>query len=55
MFYLVAVMLAVSIYLFILQAFVIRHFCQFCLLSAGITILLAAIVAADHFYFRRRQ
>jgi uncharacterized membrane protein len=55
MFYVVAIMLAVSIYLFILQAFVIKHFCLYCLLSASITVLLAVIVAADHFYFRRRQ
>lgn len=55
MLYLVAVMLAVSIYLFILQAFVLKAFCQFCLLSAIITLLLAIIVAAEHFYFRRRQ
>jgi uncharacterized membrane protein len=55
MLYLVAVMLAVSVYLFVLQAFVLKAFCQFCLLSAIITLLLAAMVAADHFYFRRRQ
>lgn len=55
MLYVVAIMLAVSIYLFILQAFVIEHFCLYCLLSASITVLLAVIVAADHFYFRRRQ
>jgi uncharacterized membrane protein len=55
MLYLVAVMLAVSVYLFILQAFVLKAFCQFCLLSAIITLLLAALVAADHFYFRRRR
>jgi uncharacterized membrane protein len=53
MLYLVAMMLAVSVYLFVLQAFVLKAFCQFCLLSAVITLLLAAIVAADHFYFRR--
>jgi uncharacterized membrane protein len=55
MLYLVAVMLAVSVYLFVLQAFVIKAFCQFCLLSAIITLLLAVIVAADHFVFSRRQ
>jgi uncharacterized membrane protein len=55
MLYLVAVMLAVSVYLFFLQAFVLKAFCQFCLLSAAITLLLAVIVAAEHFYFRRRQ
>lgn len=55
MLYLVAIMLAVSVYLFALQAFVLKAFCQFCLLSAVITLLLALIVAAEHFYFRRRQ
>jgi uncharacterized membrane protein len=55
MLYLVAVMLAVSVYLFVLQAFVLKAFCQFCLLSAIITLLLAVIVAADHFVFRRGQ
>ena len=41
---LVAVMVLVSVWLFYLQAFVIRAFCQFCLLSAGITIALAIVV-----------
>jgi uncharacterized membrane protein len=52
---LVVLMLAVSVYLFILQAFVIKAFCQFCLLSAGITLLLALLISAERFYFRRRQ
>ena len=54
LFYLVALMLAVSIYLFILQAFVLHAFCQFCLLSGAVTLLLALVVAAERFYFRRR-
>lgn len=41
---LVAVMVLVSLWLFYLQAFVIRAFCQFCLLSAAITIGLLMIV-----------
>ena len=41
---LVATMVLVSVWLFYLQAFVIRAFCQFCLLSAGITIALAIVV-----------
>jgi uncharacterized membrane protein len=54
LFYMAALMLAVSIYLFILQAFVLRAFCQFCLLSGAVTLLLALIVSAERFYFRRR-
>jgi len=41
---LVATMVLVSVWLFYLQAFVIRAFCQFCLLSAAITIALAIVV-----------
>jgi uncharacterized membrane protein len=52
---LVVLMLAVSAYLFILQAFVIKAFCQFCLLSAAITLLLALLVMAERFYFRRMK
>jgi uncharacterized membrane protein len=52
--YVVALMLAVSIYLFVLQAFVLHAFCQFCLLSGAVTLLLALIVAAERFYFRRK-
>ncbi|HUQ33107.1 MAG TPA: vitamin K epoxide reductase family protein [Pyrinomonadaceae bacterium] len=52
--YVVALMLAVSVYLFILQAFVIHAFCQFCLLSAAVTLLLALTLAAERFYLRRK-
>lgn len=41
---LVAIMVLVSMWLFYLQAFVIRAFCQFCLLSAAITITLMIVV-----------
>jgi uncharacterized membrane protein len=54
LFYLVALMLAVSIYLFILQAFVLHAFCQFCLLSGAVTLLLALVVTAERFFYRRR-
>lgn len=53
--YIVGLMLAVSIWLFILQAFVIHAFCLFCLLSAGITLLLSVLLALDRFYFRRKR
>jgi uncharacterized membrane protein len=49
-----ALMLMVSFYLFIVQAFVLKAFCQFCLLSAVVTLLLAIIASAERFYFRRR-
>lgn len=41
---LVAIMVLVSLWLFYLQAFVIRAFCQFCLLSAATTIALLIVV-----------
>ena len=41
---LVAGMLLVTVWLVYLQAFVIRAFCQFCLLSAAITIALMIVV-----------
>lgn len=47
--YLVALMLAFSIWLFILQAFVLHAFCQYCLLSGAVTLLLAVVVAAERF------
>ena len=54
LFYVAALMLAASIYLFILQAFVLHAFCQFCLLSGGVTLLLALIVASERFFFSRK-
>jgi uncharacterized membrane protein len=41
---LVGIMVLVSLWLLYLQAFVIRAFCQFCLLSAAITIALMIVV-----------
>jgi uncharacterized membrane protein len=43
---LVALMFATSLWLLYLQAFVLHAFCQYCLLSAAITTLLAVIVVA---------
>jgi len=47
---LVAVMLLVTVWLIYLQAFVIEAFCQFCLLSAAVTIVLSIII-----FFARRS
>ena len=43
---LVAAMFLMTLWLLYLQAFVIRHFCQYCLLSAAVTFVLSLIVLA---------
>jgi uncharacterized membrane protein len=40
----VGLMFLTTLWLLYLQAFVIKHFCQFCLLSALVTIILTALV-----------
>jgi uncharacterized membrane protein len=41
---LVSVMFLMTLWLLYLQAFVIHHFCQYCLLSAAVTILLTILI-----------
>jgi len=43
---LVGVMFLMTLWLTFLQAFVIHHFCQFCLLSALVTLVLTGLVIA---------
>jgi len=46
-------MAAFSLWLLYLQAFVIKAFCQFCLLSAGITLTLFSIALVSKFWRSR--
>ncbi|PYS78163.1 MAG: hypothetical protein DMF70_15310, partial [Acidobacteria bacterium] len=43
---LMALMFLMTLWLLYLQAFVIHHFCQYCLLSAAVTITLTAVALA---------
>jgi uncharacterized membrane protein len=49
----VAGMLATTLWLLYVQAFILHAFCDFCLLSAALTLSLSALVAVGH--FRRRH
>lgn len=50
---LVAIMFLMTLWLTYLQAFVIHHFCQYCLLSAAVTTILTLIVGLSFFQSRR--
>jgi len=45
----VAAMLVMTLWLFYLQAFVLHAYCEYCLLSAAMTLSLTALVAAARF------
>jgi uncharacterized membrane protein len=49
---LISAMFFVSLWLIYLQAFVIREFCQYCLLSAAITTVLLVIVVVGRFVLK---
>jgi uncharacterized membrane protein len=44
---LIAAMFLATLWLLFVQAFVLQHFCQYCLLSAAVTFTLTGIVFAD--------
>ncbi|HEX4899642.1 MAG TPA: vitamin K epoxide reductase family protein [Pyrinomonadaceae bacterium] len=50
----VALMFLTTLWLLYLQAFVIKHFCQYCLLSAAVTIAVVAILFLPALWRRRR-
>jgi uncharacterized membrane protein len=50
---LVAIMFLMTLWLTYLQAFVIHHFCQYCLLSAAVTTVLTLIVGISFLKSRR--
>jgi uncharacterized membrane protein len=52
---LVTVMFLMTLWLLYLQAFVIHHFCQYCLLSAAVTTVVTAIVWGSRIKQRRRS
>jgi uncharacterized membrane protein len=49
-----AIMFLMTLWLLYLQAFVIHHFCQYCLLSAAVTTAVTAIVWGSRIMERRR-
>ena len=49
----VSLMLLTTLWLLFVQAFVIKHFCQYCLVSAAVTLLLSLDISAQRFNGRR--
>lgn len=52
---LVAGMFATTLWLLYVQAFILHAFCDFCLLSAALTVSLSAIVTAGYFIEKRHR
>lgn len=52
---LVAIMFLTALWLTYLQAFVIHHFCQYCLLSAGVTTILTILAGLAWWKAKRRS
>jgi len=50
----ISAMFLTTLWLLYLQAFVIRHFCQFCLLSALVSTTLTILIIAAHYQNRDR-
>ena len=48
----VALMFAFTLWLLYVQAFLLRAFCQYCLLSAAVTVLLAGILLASRLFWK---
>lgn len=49
----VATMLAATLWLLFVQAFILHAFCQYCLLSAAVTLMLSAVVAVEWYKHQR--
>ena len=50
-----ALMFLTTIWLLYLQAFVIRHFCQYCLVSAAVTIILTVLIFLPDLWKKTRK
>ncbi len=53
--FVVAAMFATTLWLLYVQAFVLRAFCDYCLLSAAFTLTLATLIVVERFESRSRK